>query len=65
MRDSTYGRRECSLAANTLCIYGAAKTNSLCSELVLEQARAVALTGDYHFGDYAALATLILDAMPR
>ena len=52
-------------AANTLCIYGAAKKNSLCSELVLEHARALALTGGYHFGDYAALATLILDAMPR
>lgn len=52
-------------AANTLCIYGTAKKNSLCSEFVLEHARGVALTGGHHFGDYAALATLILDAMPR
>jgi type IV secretory pathway VirJ component len=52
-------------AANTLCIHGAAKKNWLCSELVLEHARAVALRGGHHVGDYAALATLILDAMPR
>ena len=52
-------------AANTLHIYGAAKKNSLCSELVPEHARAVALTGGHHFGDYAAPATMILDAMPR
>ena len=52
-------------AANTQCNHGAAKKNSLCSELVPEHVRAVALTGCHHFGDYAALATLILDAMPR
>ena len=53
-------------AANTLCIYGAAEKDSLCPELAPEHARAVALTGGHHFGgDYAALAALIVDAMPR
>jgi type IV secretory pathway VirJ component len=53
-------------AASTLCIYGAAEKDSLCPELAPEHARAVALTGGHHFGgDYAALAALILDAMPR
>jgi len=33
--------------------------------LVVEHARARALTGGHHFGDYAALSTPILDAMPR
>ena len=42
-----------------------AAANTLCSELVLEHARAVALTGSHNFGDYAALATLVPDAMPR
>ena len=53
-------------AASTLCIYGAQEKDSLCPELAPAHARAIALTGGHHFGgDYAALATLILDAMPR
>ena len=53
-------------AASTLCIYGAAEKDSLCPELAPEHARAVALTGGHHFGgDYAALAALIVDAIPR
>ena len=52
--------------ASTLCIYGAAEKDSLCPELAPEHARSVALTGGHHFGgDYAALAALIVDAMPR
>jgi type IV secretory pathway VirJ component len=53
-------------AASTLCIYGVQEKDSLCPELAPAHARAMALTGGHHFGgDYAALATLILDAMPR
>jgi type IV secretory pathway VirJ component len=53
-------------AASTLCIYGVAEKDSLCPELAPEHARALPLSGGHHFGgDYAALAALILDAMPR
>jgi len=53
-------------AASTLCIYGVAEKDSLCPELAPEHARALPLTGGHHFGgDYAALAALIVDAMPR
>lgn len=53
-------------AASTLCIYGVDEKDSLCPALAPGHARVVALTGGHHFGgDYAALAALILDAMPR
>ena len=53
-------------AASTLCIYGTEEKDSLCPELSPGHAHAVPLSGGHHFdGDYAALATLIIDAMPR
>ena len=53
-------------AASTLCLYGVQEKDSLCPELAPAHARAIPLTGGHHFGgDYAALATMILDAVPR
>ena len=53
-------------AASTLCVYGVQEKDSLCPELAPAHARAMPLTGGHHFGgDYAALATMILEAVPR
>jgi len=53
-------------AASTLCIYGQAEKDSLCPELAPDHAQPMPLAGGHHFGgEYEALATRILEAMPR
>ena len=53
-------------AASTLCIYGLEEKDSLCPELAPEHAQPMPLAGGHHFGgEYGALATRILEAMPH
>jgi type IV secretory pathway VirJ component len=53
-------------AVRMLCLYGADEADSPCPKLARPGLRAVALAGGHHFGgDYAALATQILDGALR
>ncbi|MDB6001671.1 MAG: type secretion system protein VirJ [Rhizobacter sp.] len=53
-------------AANTLCIYSPQEKGSLCPLLAPAHVKAVSLAGGHHFnGDYAKLATIILDDAKR
>lgn len=53
------------LAADTLCLYGEAESDSLCPALAPQHVRAVPLAGGHHFsGEYGALAGRILGVLP-
>lgn len=52
-------------AADTFCLYGAAEKDSLCPALAPAHAQVLSLAGGHHYtGDFASLATLILERVP-
>lgn len=53
-------------ATSTLCVYGADDHDALCPKLPAGSVEVVRLPGDHHFkGDYATLATTILQHLPK
>jgi type IV secretory pathway VirJ component len=53
-------------ASGTICIFGQGERDSLCPQLAPAHVQAIPLVGGHHFGgDYGALATRILDAIPK